>query len=644
MAKAVLKERVFAPVGKMLGTFTALDLETFDMEYTESDKEQEQPSGQQSGGKKSTVPEPKDDNPLKPENKSSSSGSGDGGSGGSGGGDSKKEDDTEKKVPDEWDVNGSDLDDEEPAEPSSDSTGGSGASADSGDSSPSSGDGEESDEEEDSENAGGSGESGGSRDTGDETFDGDSDEDEIEDLVDAGNSGNSGNGSDDLGDEEDAGSIGGVGDGSEDYPNVDDEDSENGFGSGSDDDSDDLDDLEDDESESGSGDESDDDEFGDSDSSGDGSDGDSESGGESGDESGRSSGGEGSDDSSGSGDGGSGGSGGGDIDYDSDWDSGEDDESGWSQSELEKAIDTVDAGESESSKKRRVEEERREKEKENEKQNTPAMRNDPDEMKAAKDMLGQAIKETRDNDKKSDDSGNRRSRRDDDLSENDVLGAMGAGSLTSMFNPGNIADWKIQLEKILDQALGFDIITNPNLVNKKLEDAPPGREDEIPDIKSIVVLLDCSGSMGATKFIEVIKHMDIMFQVRKMDKVFFHLIGWGTNDVKRVAASYQKVKGRNFKRTIMTYKGDMGSTNIVPAFLVASQKAHKPDAVLILTDADIFDGSKMGVTTEGKIAAEYVKKNRKHIIWVLTSDATPRNVTPFDPTAVAMKRVIKFKR
>ena len=591
--KIVLKERVFKPTGKQLGIFPAFDLETFDMEYKESDMKQSQQDGQQGNVETSTVPPPKDDNPLKPENDEDGNNSGSGESGGqSGQSNGGPEDESEPDIPDEWDVNGQDLDDEEPYY--SDDMETSYGDSDDASGSMSSGEADSSDEPGDEFDGSDSSDGSGSDDNGDE------------DNLDYGDNGSGdSDDSNDSGDSSDGGSDSG----------------DSGDGSTGNDDSGD------------SSDESDNTSDGSSDN---GSDNDSGS-----DDSSRSS--EKSNDSPQMGSGGSGSSGGGtdsgDADYDDvDWDPGE--EESWSMSDIEKALDKIDSEELESSKQRRTNEEERE-DKEIESRNDPNdSQVDPAQVRAAKDMLGKAIKDARDQTEKNTKDRDRRV----DIDETDILGSMGAGSLTSSFVPKMLNDWKAKLEKIIDQALGFDIVTNPNLVNKKLEDAPPGREDEIPEIKSIAVLLDCSGSMGADKFVQVIKHLDTMFMVRKMDKTVFHIIDWGTDYVQSVAKTYVKVKGRVFKKEIMTHKDHGWGTSIIPALVVSSQKIHKPDAILILTDAEIFDGNKMGRTPEGKIAADYVKKYRKKIIWVLTADGKVNKVKEFDPTAKQMDRIIRFKK
>lgn len=94
----------------------------------------------------------------------------------------------------------------------------------------------------------------------------------------------------------------------------------------------------------------------------------------------------------------------------------------------------------------------------------------------------------------------------------------------------------------------------------------------------------------------------------------------------------------------MKHKEHGWGTDLVPGLLVASQKLRKPDAVIIMTDADIYDGNNMGRSAEGKIAEAFVKKFKKRIIWVLTGSSYRNKVKEFDPTADADKRVVIFRK
>ena len=565
MARRVLKERIFAPAGKVLGTFFAKDLETFDIEYEESDEVEETPEEPQGKSKKpSSVPNPKDDNPLKPEqeednnNNNSNSGSG-------GNSDSNEDDNSDEPFTGELDPYGEDLDDIEKNMSDDTQTGG-----------------------------------GGSSEPGDE------------DLGDSGDS-DGGDGSGEDGD--------GVGDSSGEGESGDSEDGESGNGEGE------------------PGDGSEDGESGNGEKSGD-SDGGSGSKGNGENQSGN---GEPTDDENGEDVGTDGGSPSNDIDYnEDDWDPGLEEDNGWGNSDLQKAIDELEDGETDIDKEVRKENEAEEEKKEN---NNGAMlpedKASKDEVRAAKDVLGKAVKDAEKSKKENE---SERDRNSNSQLEDELLGAVGAGGLTTLFNRKTATDWKANLERVLDQALGFDIVTNPNLFNKKIEDAPPGREDEIPEISNILVMLDCSGSMGYNKFIQVIDHLDTMMRVRNMGNTTFHIIDWGDSNIRSVAKTYVKVKGKRFKNEIRTHSDHGWGTQLIPGLMVASQKVHKPEAIIILTDAEIWDGGYLGSSKEGQIAQEYLKKHRKKIIWALTQDANLSVVDQFDPTARKMKRAIKFRK
>ena len=74
MSRIQLKERQFEPTGVNLGEFNSSELETFDLQYQDTDIEDEGSQGMDSKSK-SHVPDPYDENPLK-ETNNSKSGSG----------------------------------------------------------------------------------------------------------------------------------------------------------------------------------------------------------------------------------------------------------------------------------------------------------------------------------------------------------------------------------------------------------------------------------------------------------------------------------------------------------------------------------------------------------------------------------------
>lgn len=633
MARLQLKERQFEPTGNNLGTFLSSDLESFDLQYTDSDEQEDgQEGGAESKQPQSHVPDPFDENPLKDQSdnkqKNSDGNGGQSGEGGSSSGDSgdnngtndNPDDDVETaddlNVPDSWDPYGDNPDDEDPDLPDSSNSGdaGYGSSDDSEEDSndeimPSSGNESDDADTSDPSQGSNSGEEGNDSD-GNGSDDSQSD-----------NSGNNQSGN---------GSSGDSGEGSDDSNGSN---GEPGEGSG------------DSESTSGQG----------SPNSGNSSDGGSEDG-DSSNSSGGSSGGQGQGSSSSQA--GSSYSNSSDKsegnksqqappteeeleaeDEDFNPSDGEDD-----LSDLEKALDTIDNSSTESQKTRN----KSQSQEGDPSEDNRSRREIEDEAAAAKDMVGKAVQdvqaENKDNDGNEDDEDDYHRSRDFSEDEEDILKDLGAGNLTSLFNPGNLKDWRSRLDKLFDKATGFDIITNPNLINKKIEDAPPGREDEDPQLKNIVVLIDLSGSMGADKFKQVISHVDTMIRARKLTSVWFHIIGFGDDNIRELERWYTKVKGSKFKQMMMTkYKNDAGwGTRITPGFELAAIKVHKPDAIIVMTDAEIFDGA--STLEKNSKAKTFVKKYKNKIIWALTQGASLNKILEIDPTLKAKKRYIKFKK
>ena len=262
-----------------------------------------------------------------------------------------------------------------------------------------------------------------------------------------------------------------------------------------------------------------------------------------------------------------------------------------------------------------------------------------EEYRKVKDTVGNAVKEAQaDREGKPDSIFNT----DDSFDENSLLGEMGTSSLTSLFKPEVKKDWKVLLERLLDKALGFSIQLNPNLINKRIEDAPPGRESETREIKKVLVIIDCSGSMGSDAFIKVINQIDAMMSAKRdLGKAMFQIVGFGDPYMEYVLAREARCKGKKFKSTIMSGFKAGGSTNILPAIQRCVTKYRNFDAILIFTDGEIHDADRCARSQE---SVRFFKKNRDRVIWVLTdSRCLKKEISTIDPYSVKRKQYVVFR-
>lgn len=216
----------------------------------------------------------------------------------------------------------------------------------------------------------------------------------------------------------------------------------------------------------------------------------------------------------------------------------------------------------------------------------------------------------------------------------------GAGTMTTLFKGNSmVADWKAKLEKLFRKALGQRITMNPNMINKRIEDAPPGREDIETQMIKVAVLIDCSGSMGSGAFKKVIMQMDAMIKADKqMRNVLFYIIpfeAWSANDcIKRMV----KCKGTKLKAELMKFKAE-GGTNIVPGFQALMKKVKNPDSIIVLSDCVVNASSTVSDPTYQKC----LKKYRDRIIWVLTSKRDISYMNAIDSYAKKQDRYVVFK-
>lgn len=216
----------------------------------------------------------------------------------------------------------------------------------------------------------------------------------------------------------------------------------------------------------------------------------------------------------------------------------------------------------------------------------------------------------------------------------------GAGTMTTLFKGNSmVADWKAKLEKLFRKALGQRITMNPNMINKRIEDAPPGREDIETQMIKVAVLIDCSGSMGSGAFKKVIMQMDAMIKADKqMRNVLFYIIPFEAWSAAECVKRMVKCKGTKLKAELMKFKAE-GGTNIVPGVHAMMKKVKNPDSIIVLSDC----GVTVSRTVSDSTYQKWLKKYRDRIIWVLTSKRDISYMSAIDPYAKKQDRYVVFK-
>lgn len=216
----------------------------------------------------------------------------------------------------------------------------------------------------------------------------------------------------------------------------------------------------------------------------------------------------------------------------------------------------------------------------------------------------------------------------------------GAGTMTTLFKGNSmVADWKAKLEKLFRKALGQRITMNPNMINKRIEDAPPGREDIETQMLKVAVLIDCSGSMGSGAFKKVIMQMDAMIKADKqMRNVLFYIIPFEAWSAAECVKRMVKCKGTKLKAELMKFKAE-GGTDIVPGVHAMMKKVKNPDSIVVLSDCVVNTVH----TSSDSTYQKWLKKYRDRIIWVLTSKRDISYMSAIDPYAKKQDRYVVFK-
>ena len=180
---------------------------------------------------------------------------------------------------------------------------------------------------------------------------------------------------------------------------------------------------------------------------------------------------------------------------------------------------------------------------------------------------------------------------------------------------------------------------NPNMINKRIEDAPPGREDIETQMIKVAVLIDCSGSMGSGAFKKVIMQMDAMIKADKqMRNVLFYIIPFEAWSAAECVKRMVKCKGTKLKAELMKFKAE-GGTDIVPGVHAMMKKVKNPDSIIILSDC----GVNTVHTASDSTYQKWLKKYRDRIIWVLTSKRDISYMSAIDPYAKKQDRYVVFK-
>lgn len=215
-----------------------------------------------------------------------------------------------------------------------------------------------------------------------------------------------------------------------------------------------------------------------------------------------------------------------------------------------------------------------------------------------------------------------------DASENlaSMLGEEGYSKLTGKrVNVESKGIWRRTLQSVTSNALGVKEEWDSNAINARIE-GELGREVEKPDLKSILIMIDCSGSMGPAVFKKVLTELDILTTIFK-SRTTVHVVYWGTTQY------YKKYKLDKtiYKKIVADAKG-LGGTDYISALLFAQSKVKKPDVIIECTDFQYR-------LDENTIKSR--KKWNKKTVWVGAPKSELRVLGRLDP--MYKKRFIKLR-
>lgn len=207
---------------------------------------------------------------------------------------------------------------------------------------------------------------------------------------------------------------------------------------------------------------------------------------------------------------------------------------------------------------------------------------------------------------------------------------LGQDALELVGKQPSVATWRKALRKTISKVSGITEKWDANAINARVE-GELGREVEVPAMKSILITIDCSGSMGSVAFKKALEEIANLRKVIK-GKLVVHVIYWGSTAIHKK----YKLDEKLLSNLIRDGK-DLGGTYFITCIDEMIAKVKKPDLVIHCTDGEFFDDPE-----ELREAGRKIMRMNKSSVWVLTPSHDKRPIKIVDP-AFAKKVVVMGK-
>ena len=192
-------------------------------------------------------------------------------------------------------------------------------------------------------------------------------------------------------------------------------------------------------------------------------------------------------------------------------------------------------------------------------------------------------------------------------------------SLKGKKNGSSQKAYKAFIKKTLLKAIGYTDEYSVNTASARIE-GEFGREIDVPSIKRIGLLVDCSGSQGADKYIAFLEGIEEFANLVKKvgNKVEVNVVYWGSS---RVTKKYKLDK--TLRQKLLSDSPQLGGTYLNLAFEGAAE-LPKSEAYIVLTDGELND-------TPSTITKNFIKKNSKRIYWIFNAQEIVKSIKVFCP-------------
>lgn len=181
----------------------------------------------------------------------------------------------------------------------------------------------------------------------------------------------------------------------------------------------------------------------------------------------------------------------------------------------------------------------------------------------------------------------------------------------------NVSDWKRELKKYMTKGLNSKEVYLVNSPNARVE-GQLGRDEDRPNIKTIGLAIDVSGSMGIKDYEYCLDQIESIAKAVNTKGLKLNVVWWGSAKVVEKFNSFEA-----FKKRCKSHVPQLGGTN--PEIAIEEFNKQKNDIQIVLTDGEFWSTS---------------FEPKRLTIWCVTPSGTTRTIEQLNKSK---NKCVKFK-